>query len=104
MIKITKIILEFIVIILSTVGFITLFVEFVNEYEDIRLRFIDWKNKECKIKCLCNHSYSIKYLWFADKEVCLECPKCNKVKRIKLDDNLFETFADVWRKEWEDNE
>lgn len=95
----TKIMLDLLIIILSTVGAIELFVEFVKEYEDMRIRFINWKDKECKIKCLCNHSYSINYLWYRDKEVCLKCPKCNKVKRIQLDDKTFETFCEVWKEE-----
>lgn len=70
-----------------------------SEYEDMRIRFINWRDRECKIKCLCNHSYSINYLWYRDKEVCLKCPKCNKVKRIQLDDKTFETFCEVWKEE-----
>lgn len=85
------------IIILSTVGAVELFVEFVKEYENMRIRFINWRDRECKIKCLCNHSYSINYLWYRDKEVCLKCSKCNKVKRIQLDDKTFETFCEVWK-------
>lgn len=94
-----KIILELIIFILSFVGTITLIFEFIKEYEDIKSKFLDWRDRECKIKCLCNHSYSINYLWYRDKEVCLKCPKCNKVKIIQLDDKTFETFCEVWKEE-----
>lgn len=64
--KMTKIMLDLLIIILSTVGAIELFIEFMEEYEDIRIRFINWRDRECKIKCLCNHLYSINYLWYRD--------------------------------------
>ena len=39
--KMTKIILDLLIIILSTVGAIELFIEFMEEYEDMRIRFIN---------------------------------------------------------------
>ena len=78
----------------ATVGAKTLFTESIKH---VKTQFTNWKNEECKIKCLCKHSYSI--LWFNDNEVYLKCCKCNKTKKIRLDDSSFKTFLEVWRTE-----
>lgn len=91
-----KTLMGLVLIIFASVGAKTLFTESIDEFKHIKTQFTNWRNKECKIKYLCKHSYSLKYLWISNKEACLECHKCNKVKRIRLDDKSFEIFMEAW--------
>ena len=91
-----KVLMGLVLSIFASVGAKTLFTESVDEFKCIKTRFTNWRNKECKIKCLCEHSYSLKYLLVSSKEAYLECHKCNKVKRIKLDDKSFDIFWETW--------
>lgn len=92
-------ILYIVIVIFAGIGIGAVICEIQDNYDALKIRFNEWRNKKCKIKCLCEHSYSIKYLWYNNNEIYLECDKCNKVKKIRLDDKTFETFVESRKKE-----
>lgn len=92
-------IIYIIIVIFAGIGAGTVVCEFVDNYNIFKRKFNEWRNGNCKIKCLCKHCYSIKYLRFSNNEACLECCKCNKTKRIRFDDESFEILEEVRKNE-----
>ena len=44
----------------------------------------------CKIKCFCNHTWELEWLWYNTGEACLKCKKCGKRKKLTISVKSFE--------------
>ena len=85
-------ILDIVVAIFAITGAICLIVLIPCLADECVKKFTEWRRRECKIKFLCKHEYTIDFMWYPEHEVSLVCRKCKKRKKIIMDENSFNRF------------